>query len=126
MFEYKVIRVQDENNGLPSGALIEQALNDHAKEGWRLAGITTNEIGRNSSSHGYGGVSQSTNATIDVTVLILEREVSDEELAKREAETPRIAQTPQREGFWICPKCGRSNANYVGTCGCGTSRFRSD
>ena len=20
---------------------------------------------------------------------------------------------------WICPKCGRENQNYVGTCGCG-------
>ena len=20
---------------------------------------------------------------------------------------------------WICPKCGRTNQNYVGTCGCG-------
>lgn len=22
-------------------------------------------------------------------------------------------------GFWICPKCRRENADYVGTCGCG-------
>lgn len=22
-------------------------------------------------------------------------------------------------GFWVCPKCGKENANYVGTCGCG-------
>ena len=23
------------------------------------------------------------------------------------------------DGEWKCPKCGRINANYVGTCGCG-------
>ena len=127
MVEYKVIRVQDESTGLPSAELIEQALNDHAKEGWRLAGITTNEIGRNSSSHGYGGISQSTNATIDVTVLILEREITNDDLAKREIEKKkleeaRVSQIPQREGYWTCPVCGKNNANYVGTCSCGLIR----
>lgn len=23
---------------------------------------------------------------------------------------------------WKCPQCGRYNANYVGTCGCGTTK----
>lgn len=28
-------------------------------------------------------------------------------------------------GEWKCPKCGRVNGNYVGTCGCGTSKSSS-
>lgn len=75
MYEYKVIRIQDESSGLPDRELIEKALMDHAAEGWRFVGITTNEIGHTSRTSGYGGVSQSTNATIDCTVIILEREI---------------------------------------------------
>ena len=25
---------------------------------------------------------------------------------------------------WVCPKCGRKNQNYVGTCGCGEVKPR--
>ena len=27
-------------------------------------------------------------------------------------------------GCWTCPKCGKVNASYVGTCGCGVSKPR--
>ncbi len=31
---------------------------------------------------------------------------------------------PVRTGYWRCPKCGRDNANYAGSCGCGYDKYR--
>lgn len=33
-----------------------------------------------------------------------------------------LSETLPTEGFWKCTKCGRVNADYVGTCGCGECR----
>lgn len=33
---------------------------------------------------------------------------------------------PLEQGDWICPKCGRVNKKYVGSCGCGYSKSQSD
>lgn len=32
-------------------------------------------------------------------------------------------QEPGMQGYWTCPKCHKSNADYVGTCSCGYSKF---
>ena len=32
------------------------------------------------------------------------------------------AQYQANSGEWYCPNCGKPNANYVGTCGCGTKK----
>ena len=32
---------------------------------------------------------------------------------------PQNINTPAGSNEWTCPKCGRINQNYVGTCGCG-------
>ena len=30
--------------------------------------------------------------------------------------------SPEFSNSWICPKCGKINQNYVGTCGCGKGK----
>lgn len=30
---------------------------------------------------------------------------------------------PAGKGYWTCPKCRKSNADYVGTCSCGYSKY---
>lgn len=33
---------------------------------------------------------------------------------------------PAEKGDWICPKCGKINKKYVGSCGCGYSKNNAD
>ena len=33
-----------------------------------------------------------------------------------------LQQASPKQGTWKCPACGRVNANYVGTCGCGQKK----
>lgn len=33
---------------------------------------------------------------------------------------------PIEKGDWICPKCGKINKKYVGSCGCGYSKNQMD
>lgn len=33
---------------------------------------------------------------------------------------------PVEKGDWICPKCGKINKKYVGSCGCGYSKSQND
>lgn len=42
---------------------------------------------------------------------------------KNEEETPQEVDMSNK---WRCPSCGRLNANYVGTCGCGASKPLDD
>ncbi len=35
-----------------------------------------------------------------------------------------LSQRTQGVGEWTCPKCGKINQNYVGTCGCGQVKPR--
>lgn len=44
--------------------------------------------------------------------------LSSEPIFKDEKPIPK---TPT-ENEWKCPKCGKINQNYVGTCGCGTNK----
>lgn len=37
-------------------------------------------------------------------------------------ETKPSVKTPPQVGEWKCSQCGKINKNYVGTCGCGTSK----
>lgn len=36
----------------------------------------------------------------------------------------RDVQGSEERKSWICPKCGKRNNNYVGTCGCGARKPR--
>ena len=73
VYEYLVLSVVDDNSGAANTDYISDLINNHAKDRWRLHSIFTNEIGKNSSSSGYGGMSSGTNATIDQTIIVLER-----------------------------------------------------
>ena len=72
-YEYTTLSLIDDKGGGMSAADVSQKLNEYALEGWRLVVGYTNELGHNSSSSGFGGVSSGTNATIDQHILILER-----------------------------------------------------
>ena len=72
-YEYKVISVKDNADGSCDTKKIENILFVYAGDKWRLHSIYTNEIGKVSSSSGYGGISSGTNATIDQTIIVLER-----------------------------------------------------
>lgn len=72
-FQYKTIVIPDKAYGQVDTYAIESALNRMGYEGWRLVSTFTNEVGKNLSSFGVGGISSGTNATIDETVLIFER-----------------------------------------------------
>lgn len=39
---------------------------------------------------------------------------------------PRYSQQNDNDGSWICSECGKKNASYVGTCGCGMDRRKSN
>ncbi len=75
--EYKILEFLDNDSGVSNVIQIEKALNNYAKDGWYLKSITTNESGKNSRSVGVSGLSSSVNATIDQTIIILERNVEE-------------------------------------------------
>ena len=71
MFEYKVLTQKDKwFSGKFDPMVLEQAMNSYAKEGWRVKGVATASMGMNS--------------TRDEIVVVLERQISQEQ------ETPSI------------------------------------
>ena len=72
-YEYTTLSLVDDDGGGLTTAKITQILNDYALDGWRLVSAYTNELGHNSTSSGFGGLSAGTNSTVDQHVLILER-----------------------------------------------------
>lgn len=52
---------------------MQTALDEYAEKGWRLHSIFNNELGKTSSAVSIGIIGTSVNATIDQTVMILER-----------------------------------------------------
>ncbi len=75
LYEYKVVPVMDDSTGTLDTNQLSVILNGNAFNGWRLKNVITNEIGKNATTIGYAGISGSTNATIDMTILIFERKV---------------------------------------------------
>ncbi len=73
LYEYDVVPVVDEKDGSANIYKIKQVINEYSSQRWRLISILTNEIGKNSTSSGYGGFTNGTNATIDQTILVFER-----------------------------------------------------
>ncbi len=72
-YEYTTISLNDNSDGRLSVDQVTRMLNEYALNGWRLVSAYANEIGRNTSSSGFGGYSSGTNSTIDQNILILER-----------------------------------------------------
>lgn len=74
-YEYRTIRIVDNDSGQTDVYHIERTLNQMGYEGWRLVTALTNEIGKTSHTSGYAGITSGTNATIDEVILIFERVV---------------------------------------------------
>lgn len=72
-YEYTTLSLVDDDGGGLTPAQVTQLLNDYALDGWKLVSAYTNELGHNSSSSRFMGVSSGTNSTVDQHILILER-----------------------------------------------------
>lgn len=72
-YEYDMVIINDKNNGTINYYNIKETLMEYSGDGWRLHTIFTNEIGKESTSAGFGGFSSSTNATRNEIVMIFER-----------------------------------------------------
>lgn len=73
LYEYEVVVLNDTSSGGFDVEKYRQILRTYSETGWRLKTVFANEVGKNSSSFGYGGASSGTNATIDQTILTFER-----------------------------------------------------
>jgi len=73
LYEYAVETVCDNSDGSANIVALKNLLERYSIDGWRLHTIFSNELGKNSSSVGFGGVASGSNATIDQQVLIFER-----------------------------------------------------
>lgn len=79
LYEYTTDVIYDLSTGMVDQQSVAFSLSAHAKQGWRLHTIFTNEIGKTSSSVGISSVASSTNATMDVTFLVFERMIKKSE-----------------------------------------------
>ncbi len=73
LYEYATEVISDTRSGGMNVSLLNETLQKYAKDGWRLHTALSNELGKNSTTIGLGGISAGVNATMDQTVLIFER-----------------------------------------------------
>lgn len=76
LYEYATEVISDNRSGGMNVTLLNEVLQRYAKNGWRLHTAISNELGKNSTTIGLGGISAGVNATMDQTVLIFERMIS--------------------------------------------------
>ena len=72
-YEYKIERVTDNSDGTSDIDQIKHIIERYSNKGWRLHTIYSNEIGKESLVAGIGGFKGGTNATINETIIVLER-----------------------------------------------------
>lgn len=73
LYDYKVEKVSNLTNGASNGIEIQRLLTHYAEHGWKLHTMYSNELGKNTSSAGFGGISSGTNSTISEDILVFER-----------------------------------------------------
>lgn len=73
IYQYDLVTVTDKASGESNIEGIKNVLNNYSLQGWKLVSVSTNELGKNLSSIGIGGLSVGTNSTVEQTVLIFER-----------------------------------------------------
>lgn len=71
LYEYDIEIIANKSDGTVDSYSIRTAIAEHAKLGWRLHTMYSNEVGKNSSSYMGSG----TNATICQDVLVFERRI---------------------------------------------------
>ncbi len=74
-YEYTALTICDNSKGYTDVDLMVEKMNELALNGWRLVTAFTNELGKNSFSGGFGGISSGTNSTIEQNILLFERRV---------------------------------------------------
>ena len=72
-YKYVVETFRDNDDGSSNIDLIRLFIASYSLKGWRLHTIYTNEIGKVSSMSGVGGITSGTNATINETIIVMER-----------------------------------------------------
>lgn len=72
-YEYEVVVLSDKATGEFDVESYRSILNSFSAEGWRLKSVFSNEIGKNATSIGIGGISSQVNATIEQTIITFER-----------------------------------------------------
>ena len=72
-YKYIVETVRDNYDGSSNIDQIRLIIDLYSSKGWRLHTIYTNEIGKESSMSGIGGITSGTNATINETIIVMER-----------------------------------------------------
>ena len=65
--------IKDTKYGSSDIESLQEILSEHGRDGWRLVNTVTNEVGHNSSSTSFGGMTVGTNSTVDQLILIFER-----------------------------------------------------
>lgn len=67
------------------------------------------------------GAGQSNSSNTQTSYNANNDRLSSETIFKDERQTEKMPVMPVTKE-WKCPKCGKINQNYVGTCGCGESK----
>ncbi len=117
IYEYDVVCIRDKHSGGMDVEKLTAVLKEHGEMGWRLVNTFTNELGVESSGISMRGMSYSTNATIDETILIFERCIkrnTKEEKLNENTDSVNIQNnlestsvvTKERK---LCPECGTQN-----------------
>lgn len=76
-YEYRTEIISDTKYGSFDKREIDRVLSNYANDGWKLHSILTNELGKNTSSSSFGGISVGTNSTVDEILLVFERLIDD-------------------------------------------------
>ncbi len=77
-YEYHVEVVSDRRNGALNRDMLQKVLDRYSGEGWRLHSIFNNEVGKSVSTKEIEEISYEANATIDQTIMVFERKISEE------------------------------------------------
>ena len=72
-YEYDYVVVPNLSDGSTNKERIEEVINNHAMQGWRLVTMYSNELGKNSMGVAVGGVGGGTNTTMCEDVMVFER-----------------------------------------------------
>ena len=72
-YEYDYVVVPNLSDGSTNKERIEEVINNHAMQGWRLITMYSNELGKNSMGVAVGGVGGGTNTTMCEDVMVFER-----------------------------------------------------
>lgn len=72
-YEYDYVAVPNKSDGSTDKERIQEIIDSHAMQGWRLVTMYSNERGKNSIGVAVGGVGGGTNTTMCEDVMVFER-----------------------------------------------------